>query len=246
MVPKKSVTGDFFEPTPECPSIEELAGLSASIGNSGQSEQALRHVAACPRCQAELVLLASFEQAEANSGEEEEDLRWMLDRLPQRSNLETARGSTPVLGSWRSWWNRLGLFRPVPVLAAIAALVILGIGIREFMAPAPQLRLPTGESVTMRGYQIRLLTPLIDIAAVPDELTWEPVVGAARYEVVVRYVDGTEAVRFNSGGNHAKWPESMRALATPGRSLFIEVAALDGSGRTLAKSERQPFKLNGN
>jgi len=60
----------------------------------------------------------------------------------------------------------------------------------------------------------------------------------------LRYVDGAEALRFTASANHTEWPESVRALATPGRALFIEVAALDSTGRKLTTSERQLLKLD--
>lgn len=252
-MPRKQRTEDIFEPSSDCPSVEELVAFSEGPRDAEQSDAFHAHLAACPRCQSELALIASFQEADATP-HEEADLGWMLDRLPRAygvQNEATANRSVrpSIWKQWRSWWSALNVFRPIPVLTAVAALLVLGIGIREMTTTAPELRLP-GDTLesggAMRGNKIRLLTPLTHIESLPANLEWESVDGATSYEVIVRYVDGAVALRFSSSQNRAEWPESLRALTTPGRSLFIEVSALDRAGRKLATSERQVLKLNGN
>jgi len=247
---EKRLAENLFEPTPECPSIEELVSLSESPKSGGQATPIHRHIADCPRCQAELALLTSFQEAEATP-EEQADVGWVVDRLPKVAEGQPARvAAEPEPTIWvrlRSWLGQFNLFRPLPVMAAIAALVVLTIGIRELTNTAPELRAPgqTG-GLIMRGGQIGLLTPLTGIDSLPAVLEWEPVAGAVRYEVIVRYVDGAEAARFTANSSHTEWPGDVRALATPGRSLFIEVAAIDPAGNQLATSGRQLLKLGNN
>ncbi|RPJ79992.1 MAG: hypothetical protein EHM18_19190, partial [Acidobacteria bacterium] len=167
---EKRLAENLFEPTPECPSIEELVSLSESPKTGGQATPIHRHIADCPRCQSELALLTSFQEAEATS-EEEADLGWVLDRLPKVAERQPGAPAEPEQPIWvrlRSWFGQFNLFRPLPVMAAIAALVVLTIGIREITNTAPELRVPgqTG-GLIMRGGQIRLLTALTGIDSLP-------------------------------------------------------------------------------
>ena len=127
--------------------------------------------------------------------------------------------------------------RRAPVLRrALLAVVLLfggGAGLRlAFGPPADQLRATVAEA------------PLRARVADDGTVTWGPLAGAARYEVVVydpaeaRVVARAEAT---APATDAAFAADLRTRLTPGRTYEVRVDAFSPENRQLRSSERTPF-----
>jgi hypothetical protein len=74
---------ETLAPTAECATLEELAALADASGATPSRARVAVHVAACERCEVELLLLEEFQTASPRP-EEEAAVEWIVGRLRAR------------------------------------------------------------------------------------------------------------------------------------------------------------------
>jgi hypothetical protein len=92
--------------------------------------------------------------------------------------------------------------------------------------------------------RVDLLSPIGDLAAIPERLAWRAVDGAARYDVRVLEVDGTEIWMTVTTETTLPAPEAVTRAALPARTLTWRVTALDASGRALGEAGVATFRVS--
>jgi len=223
---ERALWKDALAPGPECIPIRKLAEPLA--------DSDARHLAACPRCQAELALLREFQES-ASRAEEGAAVEWIAQELRRRSTVAPA-GRPP-------WWRRL-LAIPVGRLSgALAAVLVVAAGVtvytlRSRTGAAPDL---VGEGA-LRSQSVVLVSPLGDLDARPAELRWQPVPSAAAYQVEILEVDRHGLWKSETPQTHLAIPENIRALMAPGKTLLWQVTAR-GQSALLASSGLQKFRV---
>jgi hypothetical protein len=210
--------------TSGCLEPEAPAPFESGAMETAEAARAKAHLAACPRCSAELALLVDFENA-TPAPEERNDVRWISARLAR---------SSPV--PRRRWWLSWVPSRPFGALAASAAalaLVTAGLYLRDSRDVAIG---PGSEARVVRSGSIGGLAPEGDIAARPQELSWEPAPGAARYQVELMEVDRSVLWMGSSSIPSLRLPADAAGLIQPAKTLLWQVSAFDREGRRIASS----------
>ena len=208
---------DLLGPTPACPPLEELAEARHE-----------RHRSECGYCAAQFALYQEFEQAVPSKAE----------KLAVDAIVANLRKQSPVAA--KPWWSRVWRMPVlIPAAAAVAALLVT---VTIYKRPSMEPIGGGGEGV-VRSVQVRAIAPLGEIRAVPENLSWQPVPGAAQYSVRVLEVDRTEIWRGATPATVIELPASVRAQIAPGRKLLWETTAMDAGGRTIASSGAQSFFL---
>jgi len=227
-----------LERTKDCPLSEELACLL-----DGQAEsQVAEHVESCAWCQTEIKLLQSFEAADV-SYREAEDVRRVNELLQARSG-EIFRVPRTAPAPRPSWWQSLFArpWRSPAVLAMAAVLVLVAVGL-EWRRNAPPTLGPVGGSDVLRSGALKVVAPTGDLQQAPQEIQWEAVPGATRYEVRLLEVDRTEMWKTETSELRVALPKAMEARIVPGKTILCQVAAYDSGGRKLSESEPVPFRI---
>jgi hypothetical protein len=220
----------------DCPPIEKLESL---LAQDASSVELARHVETCAHCLTELDLLRSFQTGPRDQEEAdavhliESRLRPVLDaRIPVETSMP--------------WWKQLFTVRwlgPVAIAAA-CALTAIAIGVQLRHQPEPTLTAlnRTGGEV-LRSGSVSLIAPLGDVAEVPKTVQWQPVAGAAQYEVRLLEVDRTELWRTTVSSTEAGIPRQTQLSIAPAKTLLLVVTAMDSSGRKLGESQPSAFRL---
>lgn len=216
-----------LQATADCVPIERLdADLTPT-------EQA--HVAGCARCQAELAVFAAVDADGARPGEGAA-VTWIAAETRRRLGTAGIVGATvattaaPPRKSWLPTW----------ALAAASLVAVLG-GAWLLREPAVTVDRP-GEDV-YRSAGLDVVAPTGEVDVVPEAFEWTPVTGAARYEVRVREVDGTELWRGSSVTARLVLPAALRTEVLPAKTLEWQVVASDAAGQPLADSGVARFRL---
>jgi hypothetical protein len=227
--------------TPECLTLAQLETLL-------DGKQSHPHLAGCPRCQAELAMLKSF-QSSAPLPDEGAAVAWIsshLDRQlesiknPVRSR---ARATVQSLGQ-QSWLSRVfgqgGFSWALPMTAAAAVVIV---GALLWQPPkAPELEANSGgKPVIYRSQEVAVFGPLGELQQVPQQLHWQAFSGAVTYKVAVMEVDQTRLWAADTRETSVAIPASIRAKMLPGKPILWQVTALDGQGRVLSTSQIQRF-----
>jgi len=238
---------EALSPRDGCLTIEELDRWSDR--RLPDRVKASAHIARCPRCQAELAMLKEFQSA-ATRPEEAEAVSWITTELERRSDqLGPSSASTPLRpsrsGDSLRWWHRF--VGPKPVRAALGfatLLALVAVGLQFRSAPAPELSSDIGSGPwEMRSEELLGLSPTGELTRAPAELRWQATRGAARYRVTVMEVDRTELWKTDSSQTSASLPTTLLARIVPGKRLLWQVTALDSTGRTVATSQVESFRL---
>jgi hypothetical protein len=214
----------ILSPKSDCVSTIQLALPDA---------RALAHIGSCPRCQAERALLAELESIKPEP-DEEGKVTWISQRLELR--LSPERHAPRPEPRWRRWFAFHSLGSMGFALAAAMVVVALGVGLFDHK---PRLMEPHGAQV-LRSEEIGVLEPVGDLDRPPASLRWQPVAGAASYEVRVTEVDRALVFIGQSAAPTAALPQH---LLVPGKPLFWQVTAKDAAGNMLAQSAPQRFRL---
>lgn len=208
---------DIFGPTSECPSIDDLAKAHHR-----------QHLSTCAYCTSQWALFRNFESGEASS-DESEALATIVSRL---------RKDSPVAPE--PWWTRI--WRPKVLAPAMIAVAAASLILTAYLnSRTSSLDLPA-ENV-MRSTRLVAVAPLGQIAQQPSQLRWEPVPGAAKYNIRMLEVDRTELWSASSDAPAVNIPESVRTRIVPLKTLLWEVSAIDSAGRVLAASGIQRFVM---
>lgn len=224
---ERTIWKEALAPAPDCIPIQKLA--------EPLSETDTKHLASCPRCQAELALWQEF-NASAPRAEEGAAVAWIAQELRRRSAAKPARQP--------GWWQRL---MPVPVYrlsGALAAVLLLAGGVtvytlRSHSGVAPKVV----EEGALRSQAVTVLAPLGDLDARPLELRWQPVPAAATYQAEILEVDRHGLWKSETPQTRLAIPGNIRALMAPGKTLLWEVTARSSSGTLLGTSGLQKFRV---
>lgn len=229
---------DAFSRSAECPALESLAyDLELPDGNRKRAA-AEDHVRICANCRTNLELARGFE-AGAIRPEEEKTVAWITAHMKLPG--EPVR---PAVERRESWWSRLTSTQfAAPALAAAAVLVVaVGIAVQR----QGQIGDPIGVDLRddrVRAGGIALATPVGDLTRTPAEFCWSSVPGSAAYNVAVTEVDRTKVYEGRAEGVCMPTPAPVRKALVPGKTLLWRVVAIDGSGRAVASSETETFRI---
>lgn len=216
-----------LQPTPACISLERLGTeLTAA-------ERA--HVDECARCQAELALWEAFNEPSRDDDAERESVEWIVARLQQARIAARAAGvPTPA--------RKVG-FPPFRALLGVAAAIMVAATLGYVVWDGePAVGPPVTEQV-YRTASIEIVSPSGDIAGPPTALVWVASPAAARYDVRVQEVDGVVMWRATSLSPRVDLPDDVISRIVPGKTLMWEVTALDDSGKAVAQSGAQRFRV---
>lgn len=217
----REILRDAVGMTADCVPIERF-------GNLTRAEQT--HVTACAHCEAELVLYHQF-VANEPAPHEGGAVQWIA--------AETARRRAVEPPSPRARWSWFG----GRTFAALAAALIMLAGLGSLLIDRqPSIATPQGDN-TYRGTAIRATRPVGEVTRAPEVLEWQPVPGAARYDVVISEVDGTTMWRGATTGAAVTLPQVVVSRFASGRSVTWEVTARDASGAVVAASSVQRFTV---
>jgi hypothetical protein len=236
-----------MQSTPECLTPEQLESLLDGTHTNP-------HLAQCPRCQAELTLLKSFE-AGAPLPDEGAAVAWISSHLDrQRENIKhpsrgrPTRSATQGLefpGSWLARMLGFGGMRWVLPVAAVAAVAIASaVLLRSPKAPDLQAN-AGGQTAIYRSQEVQLLEPIGKVQQVPRQLHWQAFAGTAAYEVVVMEIDHSQLWASETKETSVAIPASVRAQMLPGKPILWQVTALDPQSRVQASSQIQQFATPG-
>ena len=213
------------QPTGACISVERLGEALTPAERD--------HIAGCVRCQTEAALWESF-NVTAPRRDEEAAVRGIVEELKRRNQNRQGGRAAPRTMQWLTW-------RP---LSAIAATLALAVGVGYFARDRePNVAGTAGTAQTYRSGQVQLRSPIGDQSAVPGQLEWAAVPGAATYDVSVLEVDRTLLWRGTATDPRIALPSSVTERLVPGKTVLWEVAAKDASGTPLAVSGVQRFRV---
>jgi hypothetical protein len=237
----RDILKSSFTATPECLAPEQLEGLL-----DGKTSHP--HLANCPRCQAELAMLKSFESAAPLPGEGAA-VTWISSQLDRQLDTikhpvrSRARAAVQSLER-KSWMSRIfgqGGFRWALPVAAVAAIAIVSALLLQ-SPKAPQLQANAGGNpVVYRSQEVVVLGPIGELQKIPQQLEWQAFSGAAAYKVVMMEVDQTPLWTGDVKESSTAIPASIRAKMLPGKPILWQVTAVDGQGRVLGTSQLQRF-----
>jgi hypothetical protein len=209
-----------IQPTPDCLAVERL---DASDLTTAERD----HLATCARCQTELALWREFEAS-----------------TPDASETAAIAGIVAGLRRQRDGKPRMVWMRGV--MAAAAALIV-GLGlvyVTRDRGPVP-LDVKIDGPQTYRSRRIEAISPTGDLAAAPRELSWQPVEGAVRYDVVLREVDQSIVWRATSAVPHVALPPDVLARIVHTKPFLWEVDARDQAGASIGTTGTLRFRVTG-
>jgi hypothetical protein len=220
--------------TEDCLPLETLEKLAE---NASADAGAAAHLASCAHCQTELSLLKSFQEA-TPSAEEGAAVAWIAARLERQQTTPARPTSAARLPFWRT------LFR-VPYLAGAAAMIaVLALGISLYNSNAgsgPVTGPPVGSNY--RTGEIKLLSPIGDVAHAPTEFRWEAVAGAASYKLELTDVIGKSLASASSTQPQLAATPEMKTAMHAGMPTHWKITAYDASGKKIAESSGGSFKI---
>jgi hypothetical protein len=219
--------------TKDCLPLETLEQMA---DNTSADAKAARHLAGCAHCQTELSMLKNFQES-TPSADEGAAVAWIAAQL-QRNQTGPAKPAVARVPFWRA------MFR-MPYMAGAAAMVavlVLGISLHNGNSGPSQIG-PIGQPGVYRSDAIKLLSPMGEIAQAPAEFRWEAVKGASSYSVELTDVLNVPLVSAKSTQNILPVTPEMKANMSAGKPLRWKVTALDGTGKEIAQSSAQSFKV---
>lgn len=241
---KRTLESDLLRnvlgPTEECPPLEKLE-LTLVHGAPGLSSEVAQHLKTCGYCQTELHLLRDFQ--EGGPDKDSDEVRKVVRLLQGRSKETFQRLSSAE--AREPWW-RFRIQWLVPAALGMAAILVMVGGLTQYRhaatRPALNGSFPT-ENEVLRTGSFTIVKPAGDLVARPEEVRWEMVQGATKYEVRLLEVDGTEIWKAETTADHSELPRTVQDKVIPAKTLFCDVVALDSSGRKIGDTGLVRFRL---
>jgi hypothetical protein len=235
----RRILAQALAPGKDCPPIERF---EACVEGGAIPPDLAGHLESCAYCRTELELWRSFHTPPRDEAEAEA-VRLIAERL------QNPRMPLPM--SVEPWWRRIlhtrwsGLSWLGPAaVAAAALLIVVAVGIQWRHGVGPHLYIPDQpEPEVLRSGSIKVISPSGDTRAIPDQVQWERVAGAAQYRVGVLEVDHTELWTATTPQTRLDLPASVKAKIVPAKTILVQVVAFDSTGRKLAESEFVRFRL---
>jgi hypothetical protein len=210
---------------PDCVPIERVADADLTA-----HEQV--HLETCPRCQTERALAMEFEAAEA-APDEGAAVSWIA-RETKRRVFPAVERAPARTGKW---------FRLPMWATSMAAALAVALGV-FLVVRTPGLAPGDVQPATVyRATGVEIVSPVGEVGDVPTEFRWQAVPGAARYEVKVLEVDGTEIWRSTTQTTSAPLTDVVRAAAKPARTLTWTVTPLDAQGNNVGRPGTASFRF---
>jgi hypothetical protein len=236
----RSTLSEALKAKPGCLTPEELEKLAE------HSSPSHSHLADCPRCQAELALLKSFESSQPLP-DEGAAVAWIsarlerqLDQIKHPGALREAEACEQPSG-WLFRWFAVRKTRWLVPVAAALVVAVTGVTLMH-RSREPQLRTDAGNGpVVYRSQEIEVTGPVGELADAPKTLQWKALQGAAEYKIAILEVDGVPLWSVQTGDSVVSIPDAIRAKMLPGKPVLWRVTALDSQGRVLAASQVQRF-----
>src|SRR5579871_5635599 len=200
LLPEEQMLRSALQPGPECPSVVQLERL---LDHASTSPELPLHVESCTYCQNELHMLKEFRSG-AIRASEAQAVRRITAQLQARSgNILKRRQPRDRESWWRALWTTPWL---APAGLAVAGLLIaVGINLQYRGAP-PIVHTPGAGDEVLRSNAVSVTAPVGDVQQAPSDVEWLPAANAARYEVRLLEVDGTELWRAESAGVRIAFP----------------------------------------
>lgn len=215
-----------LQPTVECLAIERLG--------EPLTEPEQSHLRTCPRCEAEFLLWQSFHDSRPVA-DEGAAVQWVVSEVRRRRTAAPAPAAP-----WRGWLTAIG-WRPLAGLAVLVLVVGTGVLIRD---PEPRIVSPAPGEQTYRTNTVTVVAPTGDLPRPPTVLSWMAVEGASRYDVQVLEVDRVQLWSASASTTRLELPRAVLERVVPGKTLLWTVTAIDGSGRPIAESGLQSFRVS--
>lgn len=227
--------------TGECLSINELERLAENVPLPDEKLNA--HLAGCPRCQTELAMLKNFESA-TPAQDEGAAVAWITAQL-SRSSLKSAP-QTAAVGRLAFFRN---FFRSPYAIATVAVTLIIIFSVSLYISEhqsAPQLNAglknPNPDEI-MRSQSVRVIGPSGDLKSLPESFRWDVYPGATSYRIELTEVDGTLVRQETVNQNVLSVTPEWKSVIHGGKPYIWQVTALDASGKAVASSSREHFRV---
>jgi hypothetical protein len=214
----------------DCLSLDALQDI---VDGGSADLKVARHLSGCAHCQAELAMLRSFEQV--LPAENDHAVDWIA------AQLQRAQGIPPVpVPFWRGWFK-------IPQLATAAALMMtVGLGLSLYISnrqERPVLHGSPAENLKMRSGDIRLTGPSGELDRAPETFRWEALPLAKSYSIQLLEVDGSVLWSGQSAENILIVNPELKTKMHPGKTLLWKVTALDATGKPIASSSPDRFRV---
>lgn len=238
------VLREALAPGKDCLSIEDLGHYLEEKGDATWRSGVKSHLFTCAHCRTELHLLQEFQAGDIGD-QEAPAVQAITAQLSGRSSEIFGWGGEPAAAR-PSWWK--GLFTAPwlsPAVVALAGiLLIAGVGmeIRKSAAPSLHPVSGSGEEV-LRSSALTVVAPVGDLSEAPKEVQWQPVAGAAKYQVRLLEVDRSLLWQAATADTRVALPDAVRDRIVPGKTILSEVVALDAAGAKIAGSEILRFRV---
>ncbi len=158
---------------------------------------------------------------------------WLFsrERQPEPKGLAAALGRMTDWLTPRQW-----------AVAAVSAAVILFTvfgALPLLRHQSPQFTLSEGEVV--RGQSLSLITPLIDVKAVPAYFEWAKLANAAEYKISI--YNGELLWSASTSDTRIAVPEDVKLKMVAGNTYAWQVKAFSSRGTLVAVSSRVRFQV---
>lgn len=202
---------------PGCPPLTELLE---------SADRFREHIHGCPACQTEVAAFQRFSD-EPQTASERAAVRAIVASQTLPGRVPAAKPS-----AWSRFLSPAWMGGAAMALAAIVFAV--GIG-SQWTArhTGTDAGLETGQ---MRSQSVNITSPHGDLETMSREIRWQPVVGAAAYAVTVSEVDRTVLIYENVTSSAFVLPDPTYTLVMSGKTILVNVTALDAAGKQTAAS----------
>ena len=230
---KVNVWRDGVSASDNCLSLDALQELM----DGGSSDlKGAQHLSGCAHCQAELVMLRSFERA-LPAEKDRAEVGWIAAQLQRAQGMPVE----PVNVSFWGHWLR------IPRLATAAALMLTtGLCLSLYISSRqdrPLLHGSPSVNQKMRSGDIRLAGPSGELDRAPASFRWEALPLATSYSIQLLEVDGTVLWSGQSAENTLIANPELKTIMRPGKVLLWKVTALDALGKPIASSSLERFRV---
>lgn len=146
--------------------------------------------------------------------------------------------------AWVPAWRRaVSSFSPrqwaTVGVAAAAILIAVFALMPQFRPASPQFFL--NENEVVRGESLTLMSPIIDVRAVPTFFEWKPLGEAAEYKISL--FNGSLLWSATTQDSRIAVPEETQQRMLPGQRFAWQVRAFSANGALIAVSSKVQFQI---